>query len=178
MTDRIQRHGRLISLIPKLLGCCAMVASTSGGFFNPGLINFVGGNPAASITPPPGYVVVLSVNRATSQATFTTVVNTTNGDVRPGALFMGPSLFVAESYACGVSSVTIESVELADGGAVEFVSPLPGDTGPRPFIGGINLRCGAVISVIVEPNTADDNFITGPIDGDPPQFRVRIEDFQ
>jgi hypothetical protein len=85
---------------------------------------------------------------------------------------------VAESHACGVSSVVIESVTLADGGAVDFVSPIPGDTGPRPFIGSVNLRCGAVISVIVEPNAADDNFLPGPFDGEPPLFRVRIEDFQ
>ena len=178
MTNRVYRHGRLTSLIPKLLGCYAVVASTSGGFFNPGLINFVGGNPAANITPPPGYVVALLMNRSTSQATFNIVANKTNGDIQTGTVFMPPGFFIARTFVCGVSSLVLESVELVDGGQVEFVSPIPGDTGPRPFIGSLNLRCGAVISVIVEPNAPDDNFILGPIDGDPPLFRVRIEDFQ
>ena len=88
--------------------------------------------------------------------------------------------FNALSIPCGVSGVEILGAaaggELSeDGETVSDTSDI-GNFVPATFIGGVNLRCGAVVAVIVTPDETDERALPEEADNTEPD--VFVESYQ
>jgi len=179
------RLGRWLALVT----FSVPLGSCGNGVLNPSLIGFFSGNAAGGVQVPAGSVVVMFINKTTGRMDASMFASLTNENQDPvlGATFRGTQLIFSQaegdlsnltrqitvlageylnvSIPCGVSSLQLLTVSI-DGSSI---GNFPG----RAYVGGVNLRCGGVISVKVVPDGSDPD--VPPDDDDDPD--VIIEDF-
>ena len=119
---------------------------------NPSFINTFGGSPIESLENPPGTVVIVLINRTAFPAELQLQVFEAAGFVGTTELNAPGNDFFVSGSDCEISTITFVSMTVTTGteGGGENV-PVPA----TPLTGGLNFRCGDVVSVTVSGTTGN-----------------------
>ncbi len=119
---------------------------------NPSFINTLGGSPIESLENPPGTVVIVLINRTAFPTELQVQIFEADGFVGTTELRTSGNNFFVSGSDCEISGITFVSMTVTTGTEGDGEdAPVP----TSPLVGGVNFRCGNVVSVTVSGTTGN-----------------------